>query len=406
MTRPHTTSSLEQPKWLKGWTLQGTLKRPSCPVLGPFSSFPTFLVRLRQELEGLEVPVADWARFLRICILGSGDTGSSNEIRLAFLEKLDSLPSLQAAIASGSVSFDDYAAVLTSCTPEGHDRALFGDAFCSTRGPQEPLRQAFRRFTFACQALSWVGLSSVTPAWLYLALSRLLTPSEFDDFMQRPGVAPLLRTPYRESAEDHARRYGLLLDALSTFCDTPPWKDRTPVARTQAPASAGSSSAGTADPRPSPSSGGTDGVTATFGSGRGGPGGNAGGTKSGGGPGGGSSKGGGGGSRKGARHGQHTRAGAAAALGPAPCGGPELDASSDDDDQPPAPAAWAAAAAGTAVYNYTGNRDADAHTTQERVRRRLCLRCLPGPTPPHPFGACPLHDSRTGAPTCRPYPPA
>lgn len=110
-----------------------TLKRPSCPVLGPFSSLPTFLVRLRQELEGLEVPVADWARFLRICILGSGETGSSNEICLAFLEKLDFLPSFQAAIACGSVSFDDYAAVLTSCTPEGHDRALFGDAVCSSR---------------------------------------------------------------------------------------------------------------------------------------------------------------------------------------------------------------------------------------------------------------------------------
>ena len=80
MTRPHTTSSLEQPKWLKGWTLQGTLKRPSCPVLGPFSSFkfPTFLVRLRQELEGLEVPFTDWLHFLRICILGSRDTWLSN----------------------------------------------------------------------------------------------------------------------------------------------------------------------------------------------------------------------------------------------------------------------------------------------------------------------------------------
>ena len=380
------------PPWLANWALRGTLQRPSCTVLGPFASFPTFLVRLRQELAGHNVPVADWARLLRVCILGASD--SPNVIRSAFLEKLDSLPSLQAAIADGTVSFDDYAAVLTSCTPEGHDRALFGDAFCSARGPQETLGQAFRRFTSACQALSYIGLS-FTPTWLYLALSRLLTPSEFEDFMQRPGVEPLLRSPYKESPADNARRYGSLLDTLRSFCDMAPWRDRVPLARPSCPPGGIPSATGAKGPRPGP---GNSGDTA---GGSAGPatGGSSSGHKS-------NRRGGNSSStRKGKLGG--SRGGSVTTIGPAPCGGPSPESDfTSDDEAPPPQVAWAAAAAGTTVFYYTGNREEDARITQDRIRRHLCLRCLPGATPPHPFGACPLHDSRTGAPSCRPYPTA
>ena len=312
-----------------------------------------------------------------VCILGASDF--PNDIRSAFLEKLDSLPSLQASIADGTVSFDDYAAVLTSCTPEGHDRALFGDAFCSTRGPQETLGHAFRRFTSACQALSCIGLS-FTPAWLYLALSRLLTPLEFDDFMQRPGVEPLLRSPYKESPEDHARRYGSLLDALRSFCDMAPWRDRVPVAKASGPPSGGPSAAGVKGTGPG-NSGSSSGPTSGV---------NSSGSK----PVSSVNRGGGGGPNHKGKRGS-SRGGSAASLGPAPCGGPSPDPDLTSDDEPPPQAAWAAAASGAAVFYYTGNREEDARLTQDRIRRRLCLRCLPGATPPHPFGACPLHDSRT-----------
>ena len=62
--------------------------------------------------------------------------------------------------------------------------------------------------------------------------------------MQRPGVEPLLRSPYKESPEDHARRYGSLLDALRSFCDMAPWRDRVPVAKASGPPSGGPSAAG------------------------------------------------------------------------------------------------------------------------------------------------------------------
>ena len=40
-----------------------------------------------------------------------------------------------------------------SYTSEGHDRALFMDAFCSTSGPQDPLRQAFCLFFWLTSTL-------------------------------------------------------------------------------------------------------------------------------------------------------------------------------------------------------------------------------------------------------------
>jgi hypothetical protein len=143
---------------------------PSPPYL---PQVPRPGVRLQpQELEG---PVADWVLFLRICIRGSGHTGSSNTIRSALLERagLPPLPSIsKAAIASGfrpTVSFDDYrdTAILTSCTPGGHNRALFaGTRFALLVGPTgSPFARrsaASPQRAFACQALCWVGLSSVT----------------------------------------------------------------------------------------------------------------------------------------------------------------------------------------------------------------------------------------------------
>ena len=113
-----------------------------------------------------------------------------------------------------------------------------------------------------------MGWPLLFPSWLYLALSSLLNPSEFDDFMQCPSFATLC-TPYCESTKEHSCRYGLLLDVLSTLCSTPPlaWKDRTPVAWRQAPASAASSCAGATDPQLNPSCSGTDGGAAAFGSG-------------------------------------------------------------------------------------------------------------------------------------------
>ena len=283
------------------------------------------------------------------------------------LRKLEELPDLRTAAATGTATFADYATALIACADPDDTLAVHRAATQPARKAGEKLSDAAARAELAFRSAAAHGCQP-GEAGRFWAVFGLLTTSERSTFTGRPGVRGRMQRPLRESMEAAtARHVALLSDLLA-------WAKVQSTTSTPAP------------PRPGPSR--TPTATAP--------------TAAAGGDG-----------RGNARLRRRGPAASAAAADAAVAGPAAFDSSSEDEAGVPAPSATAAPASAPmsprsprapAVFHYTGDRARDAVETARRRTSGECLKCLPGSSI-HPC-PCPLHPPNhleSSAPRCVPY---
>ena len=278
------------------------------------------------------------------------------------LRKIEELPDLQAAAATGTATFEDYAAALISCADPDEALACHYEASRPRRNAGEKLSDAVARAELAFRAAAAHGCKPLD-AGRFWAIFGLMSSAERSAFTGRAGVRGRMQRPLRESdAAAISRHAHLLADLLS-------WAKVQSTTTTPAP------------PRPGPPRAAESPSTAPGGTPR----------------------------RPGRRRSSAATAAAALAAG---AGSSAPNFSSEDEAASPAPATAAPAASpvsprgprSSPVFYYTGDRGVDATETARRRACGECLKCLPGGRI-HPC-PCPLHPSipqESSAPRCFPY---
>ncbi len=274
------------------------------------------------------------------------------------LQKLEELPDLRTAAATGTATFADYATALITCADPDDTLAVHRSATQPARKAGEKLSDAVARAELAFRSTA-AHCCQPGEACRFWAVFCLLTTLERSTFTSRPGVRGRMQRPLRESVEAATARHrdvALLSDLLA-------WAKVQSTTSTPAP------------PRPGPSRTPAATAPAAAAGGRG---------------------------RCNAR--RRGPAASAAAADAAVASPGALDSSFEDEAGVPAPSATAAPASApvsprspraSAMFHYTGNRARDAVETARRCASDECLKC-----------PCTLHlpnHLESSAPLCFPY---